>query len=127
MGAGAFLALNSEKEVQSTEAARRSFLGEQADAALMEEQPLSSALAVGFAYLTGAVVPVLPVMIGATNAVFSVLTAGVTVIVVSTILSFLSGMDVKRRIALNLLIITVAVTVSYGIGLLANQVWGISV
>lgn len=127
MGAGAFLALNSEKEVKSTEVARKIFLGEESDSAPMEEQPLSSALMVGIAYLTGAVVPVLPVLFGATNAVFSVLTAGLTVIVVSTILSFLSGMDVKRRIILNLLILTVAVSVSYGIGVLANQLWGISV
>jgi VIT1/CCC1 family predicted Fe2+/Mn2+ transporter len=49
------------------------------------------------------------------------------VIVVSTILSFLSGMDVRRRIALNLVIITVAVGVSYGIGVLAKNVWDIGV
>jgi VIT1/CCC1 family predicted Fe2+/Mn2+ transporter len=47
--------------------------------------------------------------------------------VVSTILSFLSGMDVKRRIVLNLAIITVAVSVTYGIGMLAKEVWGIAV
>jgi VIT1/CCC1 family predicted Fe2+/Mn2+ transporter len=57
----------------------------------------------------------------------SVLTAGLMVIVVSTILSFLSGMDIKRRIALNLIIITIAVSVSYGIGTLAKQLWGLSV
>ena len=51
-------------------------------------------------------------MLGAKNASFSVLTAGLMVVLVSTILSFLSGMDIKRRIALNLIIITVAVTVS---------------
>jgi hypothetical protein len=49
------------------------------------------------------------------------------VIVVSTILSFLSGMDVQRRITLNLVIIAIAVTVTYAIGLLAKQLWGISV
>lgn len=127
MGAGAFLALNSEKEVKTTEVARKIFLGEESDSSPMEEQPLSSALVVGSAYLMGAVVPVLPVLIGAKDAMFSVLTAGLMVIVVSTILSFLSGMDIKRRIALNLIIITVAVSVSYAIGLLAKQIWGIAV
>jgi VIT1/CCC1 family predicted Fe2+/Mn2+ transporter len=127
MGAGAFLALNSEKEVKSTEVAKKIFLGEESESSLMEEQPLSSALVVGSAYMMGAVVPVLPVLIGAQDAMFSVLTAGLMVIVVSTILSFLSGMDIKRRIALNLIIITVAVSVSYGIGLLAKQLWGVSV
>ena len=53
------------------------------------------------------------------------LTAGFMVILVSTILSFLSGMDIRRRIALNVIIIAVAVSVSYGIGLAANQLWGI--
>lgn len=126
MGAGAFLALNSEKEVKSTEVAKKIFLGEESRSSPMEEQPLSSALVVGSAYLMGAVVPVLPVLIGAKDTMFSVLTAGLMVIVVSTILSFLSGMDIKRRIALNLIIITVAVSVSYGIGMLAKQLWGVS-
>ena len=127
MGAGAFLALNSEKEVKSTELARRIFLGEQSDETPMEEQPLASALVVGSAYLMGAVVPVLPVLIGAQDALYSVLTAGLMVVLVSTILSFLSGMDITRRIALNLMIITVAVSVSYGIGIVAKHIWGIAV
>ncbi len=127
MGAGAFLALNSEKEVKSTELDRRIFLGEQSDESPMEEQPLASALVVGSAYLMGAVVPVLPVLIGAQDALYSVLTAGLMVVLVSTILSFLSGMDITRRIALNLAIITVAVSVSYGIGIAAKHLWGIAV
>ena len=127
MGAGAFLALNSEKEVKSTEAARKRFLGEAANGADMEEQPISSALVVGSAYLAGAVVPVMPVLFGATNAFWSIVAAGLMVIVVSAILSFLSGMDIRRRVLLNLLIITLAVSVSYGIGLLAKHLWGISV
>jgi len=126
MGAGAFLALNSEKEVKSTEVAKKIFLGEESEFTPMEEQPLSSALVVGSAYLTGAVVPVFPVLIGATDALFSVLTAGLMVVLVSTILSFLSGMDIRRRILLNLVIITVAVSISYGIGIVAKNYWGIA-
>ncbi|MCS6285652.1 MAG: VIT1/CCC1 transporter family protein [Nitrospira sp.] len=126
MAAGAFLALNSEKEVKSTEVAKKLFLGEESDFTPMEEQPLSSALVVGSAYLTGAIVPVFPVLIGATDAMFSVLTAGLMVVLVSTILSFLSGMDIKRRILLNLVIITVAVSISYGIGIVAKNYWGIA-
>ncbi len=127
MAAGAFLALNSEKEVKSTELARKVFLGEESDVTPMEESPLGSAVVVGLAYITGALIPVLPVLVGAQDALFSVVTAGIMVIVVSTVLSFLSGMDVKRRILLNLIIITVAVSVSYAIGLAAKQIWGISV
>ena len=127
MAAGAFLALNSEKEVKTTEIAKKVFLGEESEVAPMEESPIGSALVVGAAYITGAIVPVLPVLIGAKDALLSVITAGLMVILVSTILSFLSGMDIKRRILLNLAIITVAVSVSYGIGVLAKSVWGISV
>jgi VIT1/CCC1 family predicted Fe2+/Mn2+ transporter len=125
MAAGAFLALNSEKEVKTTEIAKKVFLGEESDVSPMEESPLGSALVVGAAYITGALVPVLPVLLGANDAIFSVMTAGLMVVLVSTILSFLSGMDIKRRIALNLVIITLAVSVSYGIGVLSQQVWGI--
>ncbi len=127
MAAGAFLALNSEKEVKTTEVAKKTFLGEVSDSIPMEESPLSSAIVVGSAYITGALVPVLPVLIGAKNALFSVITAGLMVILVSTTLAFLSGMDIKRRIMLNLMIITLAVSVSYGIGILAKNYWGISV
>ena len=92
----------------------------------MEESPIGSALVVGAAYIAGAIVPVLPVLIGATNAVFSIITAGLMVVFVSTVLSFLSGMDVKRRILLNLVMIAIAVSVTYGIGVFAKTLWGIA-
>jgi VIT1/CCC1 family predicted Fe2+/Mn2+ transporter len=126
MAAGAFLALNSDKEVKTTEIAKKMFLGEGSEVVPMEESPFGSALVVGTAYIAGAIVPVLPVVFGATSALFSVLTAGVVVIVVSTILSFLSGMDVMRRILLNLMIIALAVSVTYGIGVFAKRLWGIA-
>ncbi|SPP63539.1 VIT1/CCC1 transporter family protein [Nitrospira lenta] len=126
MGAGAFLALNSEQEVKSTDVAKKVFLGEASDVTPMEEPPLSSALVVGSAYLLGAIVPVFPVLLGATDPRFSILTAGLMVILVSTVLSFLSGMDIKRRILLNLVIITVAVSISYGIGIVAKNYWGVA-
>ena len=88
---------------------------------------MNSALFVGGAYVIGALVPVLPLLFGAKDALVSVLTAGTMVILVSTILVFLSGMEMKRRIVLNLVIITVAVSVSYAIGLAAKQIWGIAV
>lgn len=126
MAAGAYAALNSEKEVQTTEYLRKQFLREEA-APQMEERPLTSAVVVGCSYFLGALVPVLPVLLGAKTALFSILTAGSIVVLVSTLLAFLSGMDVMKRIALNLVIITIAVGVTYGIGLLAKQLWGVSV
>jgi len=127
MGAGAFLALSSEKEVRAMESAKKQFLGEETGSAEMQEQPLTSAVFVGGAYVIGALVPVLPVLFGAKDALVSVLTAGTMVILVSTILAFLSGMEIRRRILLNLMIITVAVSVTYAIGLAAKQIWGIAV
>jgi VIT1/CCC1 family predicted Fe2+/Mn2+ transporter len=53
--------------------------------------------------------------------------AGAVIVVVSAVLAFLSGMDVKRRILMNLGIIAAAVAISYVIGLIAKSVWGISV
>jgi VIT1/CCC1 family predicted Fe2+/Mn2+ transporter len=49
------------------------------------------------------------------------------IVIVSAILAFLSGMNVKRRILLNLAILAAAVAISYLIGLVAQSVWGISV
>jgi VIT1/CCC1 family predicted Fe2+/Mn2+ transporter len=73
------------------------------------------------------VVPVLPVVFGARTLLPSLIVAGGVIVLVSTILAFLSGMDVKRRIALNLGIIAAAVAISYVIGLIAKAAWGISV
>ncbi len=126
MAAGVYAALNSEKEVKTTEFLRKQFLGEET-ASQMEEQPFGSAVVVGCSYFLGALVPVLPVLLGATSALISLVTAGSIVVLVSTLLAFLSGMDVGKRIALNLVIITIAVGVTYLIGTLAKQLWGVSV
>jgi VIT1/CCC1 family predicted Fe2+/Mn2+ transporter len=127
MGAGAFGALNSEQEVRRTEAGKRLFLGEVPDQGEMTEQPLQSAMFVGVAYFLGALVPVLPVAFGAQSAWPSIVAAGVMSVSVSTTLAFLSGMNLRRRISLNLLIVMVAVSATYGIGLIAKRLWGISV
>ena len=54
----------------------------------MQQQPLRSALFVGRGYFIGALVHVLPVLFGAKDALVSVLTATMMVILVSTILAF---------------------------------------
>lgn len=127
MGAGAFAALNSEKEVKTTTFDKKAFLGESTESATMEEQPLSSALFVGVAYFVGAMVPVLPVLLGAQTAFASVIAAGATSILVSLVLAFLSGMRIRRRIAMNLVIIVAAVSITYAIGIMAKNLWGVSV
>ena len=127
MAAGAWIAASSEAEVRSTETARRRFLGESVETAAVGDTPGVAAAVVGVSYFLGTLVPILPVLAGARTVLASAVTAGTIIVVVSTILAFLSGMDVKRRILVNLVIIAVAVGVTYAIGLLTKAVFGISV
>jgi VIT1/CCC1 family predicted Fe2+/Mn2+ transporter len=126
MAAGAYVAVGSQAEVRATEAGRRRFLGEAVsdDAA---ESPLRSALVVGLAYVAGALVPVFPVLFGARGMLPTVLTAGTMIVLVSALVAFSSGMDVRRRILLNLVVMGVAVAVTYTIGLLAKALLGVAV
>jgi VIT1/CCC1 family predicted Fe2+/Mn2+ transporter len=126
MAAGAYIATGSEAEVRATDDEKRRFLGETV-ASEAPENPLGSALVVGLGYLAGALVPLLPVLFGATSILPTVITAGTTIVVVSAIVAFISGMDLGHRILLNLVITGLAVAVTYAIGLLARAVWGISV
>jgi VIT1/CCC1 family predicted Fe2+/Mn2+ transporter len=126
MAAGAYIAASSEAEVRATERERRRFLGEP-EGGDGVEGPIASAVLVGVSYFAGALVPVLPVLFGSTGILPTALTAGTVIVVVSTVVAFLSGMDVRRRILLNLVITGLAVGVTYAIGLLAKAVWGISV
>ena len=43
------------------------------------------------------------------------------------LLAFLSGMNVRRRIATNLVIIAAAVGITYAIGIVTRTLWGIAV
>lgn len=127
MGAGAYVAANSEAEVRATERERRRFLGEREGDHDDGGSPLGAAAIVGVSYFAGAAVPVLPVILGAQSVWPSLLVAGTMIVLVSTLLSFLSGMDVRRRILTNLVIIAAAVGVTYLIGTLTRAWWGISV
>ena len=127
MGAGAYLAGSSEAEVRGTDARRRRFLGEPEPPTDPSDTPIRSGMRVGLSYVVGAVVPVLPVAFGARTLLPSLIVAGGVIVLVSTVLAFLSGMVVRRRIALNLGIIAAAVLISYVIGLIAKAAWGITV
>jgi VIT1/CCC1 family predicted Fe2+/Mn2+ transporter len=126
MAAGAYIGASSESEVRATEDERRRFLGE-AVISQAAQSPASSALVVGIGYFAGAVVPILPVLFGATGLLPTVITAGAIIVLVSTTVAFISGMAVRRRIVLNLIVTGIAVVVTYAIGLLAKAVWGIAV
>jgi vacuolar iron transporter family protein len=127
MAAGAYGATSSEAEVRQTEAGRRRFLGEGGADSVLGESPVTSAIVVGGAYFVGALIPVLPVLAGARTVVPSLLAGGSLIIVVTLVLAFLSGMNIRRRIVTNLVIIAVAVGVSYAIGAAARWLFGISV
>jgi VIT1/CCC1 family predicted Fe2+/Mn2+ transporter len=127
MAAGAFVASSSEREMTSLERDRRAFLGEDVDGPQPVAHPLRSALQVCVSYLLGALVPVLPVALGAHNIVVPLLTGALATVCVSSILSVLSGMRLGRRLATNVVILGAAVAVTYLIGLAAKAIWGISV
>ncbi len=126
MAAGAYVASSSENEMRKTEREKKRFLGEGALAEEKADRPFSTALLVGGSYFAGATVPVFPVLVGAKHAVFSFMTAGSVIIVVSMVPAFLSGMDIRKRVLTNAIIIAIAVGFTYAIGLVAKNVWGIS-
>ena len=92
-----------------------------------DQDSLFLSAVVGVSYFIGAMVPVLPVFFGAKNMFFSIVSSIAMIVLVSSILSFLSGMDIRKRIALNLGIIAFAVSTTYGIGYLARYFWGINI
>ena len=125
MAAGAFVAADSEREMRSLERGRERFLGREGSS-LEGSGPLQTAAVVGVSYFLGASIPVLPVLLGARSVLASAAAAGAVILLVSLILSFLSGMAARRRMVINLVIMAGALGVTYAIGLLAKSLWGIS-
>jgi VIT1/CCC1 family predicted Fe2+/Mn2+ transporter len=126
MAAGAYIGAGSEAELRETEHARRRFLGEPVDDEA-PESPLASAAVVGVGYFIGAVVPVLPVVLGARTVLPTVMTGGAMIVAVSAIVAFISGMNVRRRIALNVVITGLAVMVTYVLGMLTKRLLGVEI
>lgn len=127
MAASAFAALSSALEVENTEVEKQKFLGEISANDGSKINPYSSALVVGITYLFGAFVPVIPVIFGAKNVLISMLASIIVIIAVSFIVAFLSGMDAKKRILLNLLIIFLAVGISYFLATAAKRVFNVDI
>jgi predicted membrane protein (TIGR00267 family) len=126
MAAGAYIGAGSEAELRDTENSRRRFLGESVTSEVAES-PLASAAIVGIGYFIGAVVPVLPVVFGARTVWPTVITGGTMIVIVSAIVAFISGMDVRRRILLNVVITGLAVVVTYTLGLLTKRLLGVAI
>jgi vacuolar iron transporter family protein len=138
MAAGIYVAISSEREITAIEEDKQRFLGnanpkvlgvfdETAIRKEPQDHPLTAAVVVGVSYFGGAMVPLLPVLFGATDALFSLLIAGSVIILVSMLLAFLSGMNIRRRIVTNVVIIAAAVGITYAIGRMAKDLFGIAV
>ena len=127
MGAGAYVASSSEGEVQRIEAGKTAFLGGSSQATSAAGSPLRTALLVGVSYMFGALIPVLPVLLGARTVVVSLVAGGLVTVVVSAVLAFLSGMDLRRRLLTNVAILAAAVGITYAIGRAARALLGVSV
>ncbi|MFQ5829661.1 MAG: VIT1/CCC1 transporter family protein [Candidatus Methylomirabilia bacterium] len=125
MAAGAYVASSSEEEVKTLEAEKKAFLAQAGPAGDAARRALGAALLVGGSYVVGAVIPLAPVLLGARSLLFPILAAGTMIILVSFLLAFLSGMVIRKRIVTNLVIIAVAVGVTYAIGTAAKLLWGI--
>lgn len=125
MAAGAYAATSSEREIRFVQRGKARFLGKEEGAEATGSAGAAGAI-VGVSYFIGATVPVLPVLLGATGPGVSIAAGAVAAVVVSSVLAFLSGMAVRRRIALNLFIIVLSVTVTGLIGVLARRVFGLS-
>lgn len=126
MGAGAFAAASSENEIRDLEEGRRRFLG-QAPEPREPARPWQTGLLVGVCYMVGAAVPLLPVALGARSLWAPAAVGGLMSLLVSWTLSFLSGMEPRRRIALNAGMVACAVAVSFLVGRVARLLWGIDV
>lgn len=139
MAAGAFGAMNSENEVEKIESAKKDFLVEDAahnsgtqiigsgSHSKKSGSAFESGVIVGISYLLGATVPVLPLLLGASNILLPFIVAAVVIIFISTVIAFLSGMRMSRRILTNLIILVIAVGVTYAVGMVVRMVFGISI
>jgi vacuolar iron transporter family protein len=127
MAAGAYVATSSQEEVAQTERRRGAFLTRAPSTeAKRGESALASASVVGVSYLVGALVPVFPVILGAQTILAPAIVGGAMTLLVSLVLAFLSGMEVRRRVLTNLVIVAAAVGVTYLGGLVLSAAFGIS-
>ncbi len=126
MAAGVFVSSGSEYEVARTEREKQAFLGGTTFADALPSHPFRGAFTVGISYFIGALVPILPVLFGAGSPLISAIAGATMAILISLVLAFLSGMDIRRRIVTNIVIIALALSISYGLGIVAKTLLGIA-
>ncbi len=116
MAVGVFASSGSEEEMQRTALGKEEFLSGAVRDAKEVAHPFSSAVIVGVFYLFGAMVPILPVFFGAKSVFLSWALGGVMVVLVTATLSFLSGMQIRKRVLTNLTLVAAAIAVAYAVG-----------
>ena len=127
MAAGIFVASGSEKEIEMSERRKSQFFNKAAQKTHKHDSAMRNAVLVGVFYLIGAMIPILPVLIGAKSVFISVIVSGAIIVFVSFFVAFISGMNIKRRIITNVVIIAMAVVVTYTIGIVVREIWGIRI
>ncbi len=130
MGAGGYVSVKSERDVKRIEhvkaqlihelGGKKSFPGEL-------ENPIRAALFVGIAYLFGALVPVLPVWLGANSVIIPFIAGILTIAIVSWFLATISGLPPMKKILENVIVLLFATGISYGIGWLAHHFLNIEI
>ncbi len=126
MGAGAYVALSSEEEVRKTQDEKAKFMGETGNS-YRRESVFKSGIIVGISYFIGSSFPMMPVLFGAKTALPSVICGGSMILLVSITLAFLSGMDIRKRTLTNLILIALAVGITYLIGISVRSLLGIRI
>lgn len=126
MASSAYAGLSSEKEMNEVEQRKRAFLNQALENTGSNRASPLAAL-VGGSYFLGAVIPILPVWFGGSNAIVSILVGVGMIVGVSWILAFLSGMDTKKRVLINLCIAGFAAGITYALGLTMRNFFGIAI
>ncbi len=127
MAAGAYVAMGSEYEVRKTQGEKARFMGEMKGDDHQRESALKSGAIVGISYFIGASFPLTPVVFGAKTPLPSIITGGSMILLVSITIAFLSGMNVKKRAIMNLVLIALAVGITYLIGISVRALLGIQI
>ena len=127
MAVGVFASSSSEEEMQRSALEKEQFLsGAESTDAQSVAHPFSSAVIVGIFYLFGAMVPILPVFFGAKSVLVSWVCGGAMLVIVTMVLSFISGMQIRKRVLINLTMVAAAVAVAYAVGILVKKFLGVS-
>lgn len=125
MSVGVYASSSSEEEMQQTALDKKRFLSGAAHPTQITANPFVSGVIVGVFYLFGALVPILPVVFGAKNVIVSWLCGGIALVLVTAVLSLISGMQIRKRVLMNLTMVSAAVGIAYAIGILVKKFLGI--